>query len=169
MYKVMMVCTGNICRSQMAHMVLQNKLNERGIIDVTVDSAGIYSGAAGYPIDPRAAKVLAKHGYKVFKHYAKQISEQEIEDFDLILAMTSTHYSNLMSKSSGKKDNIRMYMQFSDAHKGEKPSYELNITDPWYGSDMGFQGTLDNIEECIENIIEHIEAEKVVKKALNGN
>jgi protein-tyrosine phosphatase len=150
----------------MAHMVLQNKLNERGIIDVIVDSSGISSGASGYPIDTRAARTLTKHGYKVFKHNAKRISEQEIEDFDLILGMTNMHYNSLMSRSSGKKDNIRMYMQFSDAHKGEKPSYELDIADPWYGSELGFLGTLNDIEACIENIIEYIETEKTVKKAL---
>ena len=55
--RVLMVCTGNICRSTMAHAILQQEAARAGV-DVEVDSAGVSDEEQGNPIDRRAARVL---------------------------------------------------------------------------------------------------------------
>ena len=62
-YRVLMVCTGNICRSVMAEEILREAAEQRGL-DVVVDSAGISDEEHGHGIDSRAARALREGGYR---------------------------------------------------------------------------------------------------------
>lgn len=92
--RVLMVCTGNICRSTMAHAVLEQEAARAGV-DIIVDSAGVSDEEQGNPIDRRAARVLRDAGYTVSDHRARQIRASELGEWDLILAMTSRHLTVL--------------------------------------------------------------------------
>ena len=94
MIRVLMVCTGNICRSTMAHQVLAEAVADAGL-DVVVDSAGVSDEERGNPIDPRAARVLREYGHGVPDHRARQVQAGELAEWDLILAMTGRHLSAL--------------------------------------------------------------------------
>lgn len=87
--RVLVVCTGNICRSTMAHQVLDEAVAAGGLPGaVRVDSAGVSDEEHGNPIDPRAARVLRAHGHGVPDHRARQVRADELADWDLVLAMT---------------------------------------------------------------------------------
>lgn len=91
-YRVMTVCTGNICRSPMAEVVLRARFAEAGLADrVVVDSTGISDEERGNPIDRRARTALAARGYEVPGHAARQTSVADLREHDLVLAMTSSH------------------------------------------------------------------------------
>lgn len=88
-YRVMTVCTGNICRSPMAEVVLRDRFEKAGLGDlVEVDSTGISDEEHGSPIDPRARRVLAAHGYPVPAHRARRVTRAEVRERDLLLPMT---------------------------------------------------------------------------------
>ncbi|WP_442866950.1 low molecular weight protein-tyrosine-phosphatase [Actinomyces sp. B33] len=92
--RVLMVCTGNICRSTMAHQVLDEAIAAAGLSGrVRVDSAGVSDEEHGNPIDPRAARVLREAGHSIPDHRARQIRASEIGQWDLILTMTGRHYA----------------------------------------------------------------------------
>ena len=146
--KVIFVCTGNICRSQMAHMMLLDK----NIKNIIVDSAGISAEESGNLIDPRAKNVLKKHGINVIKHYAKKITNEDIYSSDLVLAMTYSHFEFLKSISNAK--NIFMFNQF--VIKNSKPSNQIDIVDPWYGPDQAFEKTYNELSQGLPNIIDYL-------------
>lgn len=89
--KILVVCTGNICRSPMGEIVLRDVAARAGLA-VEVSSAGVSTEETGNPIDRRAAAVLREKGYDVPRdHYAHQASAAELAEADLILAMTTGH------------------------------------------------------------------------------
>ena len=90
MYTVMTVCTGNICRSPMAEIILRTEFERRGLADkVNVESSGVSDEEYGNPIDRRAVKVLRERGYELpAHHFAHRITRDEIERTDLFLPMT---------------------------------------------------------------------------------
>ena len=94
-YKIEMVCTGNICRSVMAQIVLDTQLRRSGVKGVQVSSSGISDEEHGNPIDRRAAKVLRQGGYPTPLHRAHQLDAATFASANLVLALTSTHFAHL--------------------------------------------------------------------------
>jgi len=95
-YRIMTVCTGNICRSPMAAVVLRERLARAGLgAIVAVDSTGVSGEEAGNEIDPRARRLLASCGYAVPRHRARQVHAAELFERDLVLAATSGHARQL--------------------------------------------------------------------------
>ena len=80
MYTVMTVCTGNICRSPMAEIILRAEFGRRGLADkVNVESSGVSDEEYGNPIDRRAVKVLKERGYELpAHHFAHRITRDRL-------------------------------------------------------------------------------------------
>ena len=166
--RVLMVCTGNICRSTMAHQVLEEYARAQGL-DIVVDSAGISDEERGNPIDRRAARVLRENGYGVPDHRARQVQVSEIGDWDLILAMTEYHLRSLhrlrdQAGQPGQSDwqhrtagaengpQIRMFREFDPHSRGG----DRDLPDPWYGGHQDFVDTLEVIERSMPALIEYL-------------
>jgi protein-tyrosine phosphatase len=88
MSTILVVCTGNICRSPIAEGFLQRLLQDRGIEGVAVESSGV-SGLGGYPADPEAVRAAAEQGVDISRHRARRVKPGMIEVADLVLAMTA--------------------------------------------------------------------------------
>ena len=81
MYTVMTVCTGNICRSPMAEIILRTEFERRGLADkVNVESSGVSDEEYGNPIDRRAVKVLRERGYEQFFRITVCIADTDKRD-----------------------------------------------------------------------------------------
>jgi protein-tyrosine phosphatase len=83
--RILIVCTGNICRSPMAEVLLRQRLRERRPSAV-VESAGI-SALVGHPADPLAQELMANRGLDLSAHRARQLSPELMRLFELVLVM----------------------------------------------------------------------------------
>lgn len=159
---MMMVCTGNICRSAMAEVIVRAMVEERGLADrITVASSGVSSEEQGNPIDYRAARVLREHGYQVPRnHVAHNIMPEEVAETDFFFAMTSHHFTRLESiVPSSSSERIHMYREFDpQAPKvdSKKRLRDLDLEDPWYGGMREFEIAIDQIERTAPHLIDWV-------------
>ena len=130
---------------------------------VRVDSAGVSDEEHGNPIDPRAARVLRAHGHGVPDHRARQVRADELADWDLVLAMTSSHYAALSrlrdrARPGGRAPEIRMFRDFDPqcAHLPEGPGRDKDLPDPWYGDYGDFVDTLAVIERSTPALVDYV-------------
>ena len=161
MYTVMTVCTGNICRSPMAEIILRAEFERRGLADkVNVESSGVSDEEYGNPIDRRAVKVLKERGYELpSHHFAHRIMRDEIERTDLFLPMTASHMRALLRMlPAGKRAEVHMYRSFDPNLPKPKPGREdqIDLVDPWYGGKHEFEVAIDQIEEVAPYIVDWV-------------
>jgi len=161
----MTVCTGNICRSPMAEVVLRERLAEAGLADrVVVDSTGVSSEETGNPMDRRALDVLRAAGYSdvaLRSHTARQVTVEQLGDRDLVVAMTADHaraLRRLLDGSRGTPSNpdLRMFRSFDAAAPRTDDDRDLDVADPWYGGPEDFDVCLEQVEAAVEGIVAHV-------------
>lgn len=170
-YRVMTVCTGNICRSPMAEVVLRDRFRSAGLGDlVEVDSTGISDEEHGNPIDTRAQRVLAAHGYEVPHRRARQVTPVDVAGSDLLLPMTAGHaraLRRLAQDDPAVLERIRMFRSFDPAAPRDVPEHRLDVDDPWYGDQAGFEVTLAEIEAAADGIVDHVRRELAERGVLD--
>jgi protein-tyrosine phosphatase len=104
-YRICFVCSGNICRSPTAEVVLTRLVDEAGLSDaVVVGSAGTGSWHAGDDMDARSRQLLAGAGYDVPRHVARQFRAEDFADNDLVVALVSGHASALRALADRTSD-----------------------------------------------------------------
>lgn len=147
------VCTGNICRSPMAEMVLREHLRREGLQErVKVTSSGTGGWHVGDGADYRAAAVLAEHGYPN-RHTAAQVGTAHL-GADLLIALDGGHQRalhKLVKRTGGDPERIRMLRSFDPAASGD-----LDVPDPYYGGDGGFTRVLRMIEAAMPGLLDWI-------------
>ncbi len=162
-FRVMTVCTGNICRSPMAEVVLRARLADAGLGDrVEVDSTGISDEEHGNPVDWRARSVLRRHGYPTGEgHRARQTRPSHLVSRDLVLAMTAAHARALRRMAgddpavTSRIHLLRTFDPHAPAVDGQ-PESVLDVDDPWYGPEEGFETTLAEIEAAADGVVSHV-------------
>lgn len=148
------VCTGNICRSPMAEVIVRDKLAEAGFGEdaVQVTSSGIGNWHVGHQADHRALAELAAHGYNGEAHRAQQFGAEQF-DADLIVALDHNHVSELVARGV-PEDKVRLLRSFDPAAKAD----DLGVADPYYGGPEGFAVTRQQIEAAADGIIAWVRA-----------
>jgi protein-tyrosine phosphatase len=147
------VCTGNICRSPMAAIVLREHLTRAGLADdVVVTSAGTAGWHVGEPADGRAAALLHEHGYDT-THVARQV-DAEVLSADLLVALDSGHLSALR-RSVPEPDRVRLLRSFDPA---APPDAE--VPDPYYGGPQDYVEVLTMIEAAVPGVLDWVRANR---------
>lgn len=159
-YRVMVVCTGNICRSPMAEVVLRDRIDAAGLgDDVVVDSTGISDEEHGNPIDRRAQAALRNRGYDVPARRARQITGADAAESDLVLPMTAAHSRAIRRITPGTAENLRMFRSFDPAAPRDGADHDLDVADPWYGGPEDFELCLDEIEAAADGVVDFVRSE----------
>jgi protein-tyrosine phosphatase len=152
---VLIVCTGNICRSPTGEGVLRHLAQQRGLGDkVKVASAGTHDYHVGESPDPRSQHHAANRGYDLSAQRAAQVRERDFHDFDYILAMDRGHLRMLRAiQPEGAKARVGLFLDASAKWQGE------DVPDPYYGGTAGFEQVLDMVEEAGERWLDRFESE----------
>lgn len=137
-YTLLCVCLGNICRSPLARVVLQTGVELRGWGSlVHVDSCGTGAWHVGRPADPRTVQIASRYSLDM-THTARQVDAAcDFAAFDLLLAMDRDNRDNLLSLGA-PEERVRLMRSFDPALAGER-EHKLDVPDPYYGSDDGFE------------------------------
>ena len=149
MDKILFVCLGNICRSTMAEAIMKDKLKKKGLSKLF----SCYSvGTAGYHIgkspDSRTMKVLEDHNI-VYSHKAEQLDPYHLENYKYVFAMDEENLKNIneLAMANGIECKARLLRESFSA------SDEVNIPDPYYGGDEGFNEIYKILDECCSNFL----------------
>lgn len=148
LYRILVVCTGNVCRSPMAEGLLARHAQTAGLHHVVVESAGTHA-PEGSPASTFARQAAAELGADIDRHRARYLNRAMVEDADLILVMENAHEqfiaSALPAASEGKVKLMRTY------HAGD-PSSE-DVPDP-IGADLGYYRDVARlIDDCCMGVL----------------
>jgi protein-tyrosine phosphatase len=148
-FRISVVCTGNICRSPMAAIVLRHALAEAGLGDrVVVTSAGIGPWHVGGPAHEGTRRVLARHGYPT-DHVAAQITQTQLGEIDLVLAADRGHVTAL--RAMGGDDRVVLFRSFDPAAGDDH-----DIPDPWGGPDTEFAAVMAMVQAAVPGIVAEV-------------
>ena len=142
MIKVLFVCHGNICRSPMAEYVMKDLVRKAGLeSQFQITSAATSREEIGNPIYPPARRKLAEHGISCDGHAARQLTNRDYEDYDLLIGMDRANLRDMYRICGGDfADKMHLLLDYTD-----RPGQE--VADPWYTDD--FEATWwDVLEGC---------------------
>lgn len=153
--RICFVCEGNIIRSPLAKNLFQHLAEERGVADkYHLDSAGTSAYHVGESPDRRMRQVAKDRGFE-YTGRSRQFHREEIDHFDLILAMDRNNYRILNSWARTPKDEAKIYlMREFDPHGGE----DLDVPDPYYGGMDGFKTTYDIVKRSCAGLLAELES-----------
>jgi len=142
--KVLFVCLGNVCRSPMAESILRFKLGSN-VQNWTIDSAGLIGFLEGMAPDVRGQEVMLNKGIDISHLRSRKIREEDLANFDVIIAMDGSNYKDLMDMASeNQKAKIR---QFTHLKTGET----IHIPDPLLDEKSAFERVYAMLQQAIDH------------------
>lgn len=153
--KIVFVCLGNICRSPLAEGIMRHLVEQSGLSgQINVCSAGTGAWHAGEAPDPRSTAVALARGVTLAGQKARQVSDADYFDSDLILAMDESNLATLRARQPkrGCKAQIALLLAPPRGEGGEVP-------DPYYGGDRGFDDVYELVHGACERLLEQLRLE----------
>ncbi len=140
---ILFVCTGNTCRSPMSAAIM-NKIAVENDLDVLIESAGIFA-ADGESASENAVTVLSEYGIDLTEHRSQPVTEDLINQCDLILTMTEGQKQILKPLAGDKVYTLTEYA-----------GLEGDINDPYGGDLEEYYQTAGQIYDALVDVAEKI-------------
>ena len=149
MIKILFICHGNICRSPMAECVLKNMVAQSGrSSEFYIDSAATSREEIGNPIYPPAIRKLKEEGIPLSGHRAVQMTREDYDKYDLLLAADSANLRDMRRIAGGDpQGKIRRLLDYT--------SRPRDIADPWYTGN--FDVTYNDIVEGCQGLLDWLD------------
>lgn len=179
--RVLVVCTGNVCRSPLTERLLRAGLAGRGVDDVEVHSAG--TGAlVGHTMTPQTSALLHRHAGDDDGFVSRSLEAQMVAEADLVLALTRAHRGAIVSlhpratrysftlrelarllplvdavPGSTAADRVRALPQLAAARRGfaavQDPSLD-DVIDPYRRSDAVYEQMVGEVVPAVEALLD---------------
>ena len=150
MVKILFVCHGNICRSPMAEFVMKDLVKKAGLEkEFFIESAATSQEEIGNPVYPPARQKLAEHGIDCSGKTARQLQNDDYEEYDLLIGMEQANLRSMYQICGG---DFFFFLSLLLDHTN-RPG---DVADPWYTGDFeatwrdvlaGCQGLLKELME----------------------
>lgn len=150
--KVLMVCLGNICRSPLAEGILKSKVDQG---KVYVDSAGTGDYHIDQMPDKRSIAVGKRYDLDITSQRGRQFSVSDFDTFDHIYVMDNANYRDVMALARNEEDERKVRLILNEIFPGEN----VDVPDPYFGGDHGFENVYKMLEEACEKIARKLHAE----------
>ncbi|WP_425058662.1 Protein-arginine-phosphatase [Sporomusa carbonis] len=147
MFKILLVCTGNTCRSPMAAALLAHRAAQANMADsVSVESAGL--AACRQPASAPARAVMRQAGLNLDNHISQQLEPAQAEAADLVLTMTAAHKRAVLGMAPGAAAKVYTLAEFA-GQTGDVP-------DPFGGSEAEYQNCASQLDKLLTGCWEKI-------------
>lgn len=146
--KVLMVCLGNICRSPMAEGILRQKAKEAGL-DWIVDSSGTNGYHVGESPHHLSQKVSIMNGIDISHQLATRFKAADFEKYDRIYVMADDVLDEVKYIAGKKYDAAKIDLLMNEVY----PDQNLDVPDPWYGTEPGYHSVFEMISKACDTII----------------
>jgi protein-tyrosine-phosphatase len=149
---VLMVCTGNICRSPMAAAILVHLLQARGIGAIEVRSAGT-APWDGAPASEGSYLVSLEYGLDLSSHRSRQLTTDIVASASLIFGMSAGHVDRAIQLGGAGKSYLL------GAYAGE-PAEDAEVADPFGGEIEEYRATYERLAALLEAALPRLIAER---------
>ena len=137
MKKILFVCHGNICRSPMAEFVMKDLVEKAGLAaQFHIEAAATSCEEIGNPVYPPTRRKLAEHGIACGGHAARQLTQSDYKEFDLLIGMDKANLRNMQRICGGDPHGkIHLLLDYI--------GHPRDVADPWYTGD--FEATWQDV------------------------
>ena len=149
--KILMVCLGNICRSPLAHGILEDKIRKNKLI-AEVDSAGTGAWHIGEPPDQRSVETALNHGINISNQRARKFNLNDFNEFDIIFVMDTSNLQDITNMSEDPKKLLKVKLILNEVY----PNQNKSVPDPYYGGESGFEKVYQMLNVACDFIIKKI-------------
>ncbi len=157
-----MVCLGNICRSPLAEGILQDKAFKAGL-KWSVESAGTNQFHTGEAPHPLSQKVATLNNINICNQRARRFAANDFEVYDKIYALAEDVLDEIKRIAGKKFDASKIDLLMNELYPGKN----MDVPDPYYGTEPGYHSVYKMLDEVCERIIEKYSMLNIQRSMLN--